>query len=58
MALPLLKPAMESDEALCDAIEAIHRELTVTMFLTGSARVADLRKAPAVHYGKDPPDDR
>lgn len=46
MALPLLKPAMESDAALARAIGAIHRELTVAMFLTGSAKVADLRKAP------------
>jgi len=46
MALPLLKPAMESDEALVRTIDAIHRELTVAMFLTGSASVADLRKAP------------
>lgn len=46
MALPLLKPAMESDEALARAIEAIHRELTVALFLTGSAKIADLGKAP------------
>jgi len=45
MALPLLKPAMESDEALARAIQAIHQELTVTMFLTGSAKTIDLRKA-------------
>ncbi len=45
MALPLLKPAMESDDALRQAIGTVHRELTVTMFLTGSARIADLRKA-------------
>ena len=46
MALPLLKPAMSDDKALADSIDAIHRELTVAMFLTGSARIADLRKAP------------
>ena len=45
MALPLLKPAMESDETLASEIEAIHQELTATMFLTGSARITDLRKA-------------
>jgi isopentenyl-diphosphate delta-isomerase len=45
MALPLLKPARESDSALMGAIEAIHQELTATMFLTGSEKVADLRKA-------------
>ena len=42
MALPLLKPAMESDDALFRAVEAIHRELTVAMFLTGSRTVGDL----------------
>jgi len=46
MALPLLRPAMESDEALCSTIDALHEQLMVTMFLTGSARVADLRKVP------------
>jgi isopentenyl-diphosphate delta-isomerase len=52
MALPLLKPAMESDEALAQTIDAIHRELTVTMFLTGSARVTDLRKATVQITGR------
>jgi isopentenyl-diphosphate Delta-isomerase len=46
MALPLLKPAMEDDKALSAVIETVHRELTVAMFLTGSARISDLRKAP------------
>jgi isopentenyl-diphosphate delta-isomerase len=45
MALPLLKPALESDAALDRAIDTFHRELEVAMFLTGSARIADLRKA-------------
>jgi isopentenyl-diphosphate Delta-isomerase len=44
MALPLLRPAMESDETLDATIDAVHRELVVAMFLTGSAKVADLRK--------------
>ncbi|NMB79514.1 MAG: type 2 isopentenyl-diphosphate Delta-isomerase [Methanomicrobiales archaeon] len=52
MALPLLQPAMKSDEALAQKIEAIHRELTVTMFLTGSERVPDLRKASVQITGK------
>ena len=52
MALPLLKPAMESDETLARTIEAIHRELAVAMFLTGSARVANLRKAPVYLTGR------
>jgi isopentenyl-diphosphate delta-isomerase len=46
MALPLLKPAMESDEMLSSTIEALHQQLLVTMFLTGSSRVSDLKKAP------------
>jgi isopentenyl-diphosphate delta-isomerase len=46
MALPLLKPAMKDDKALSEAIDTIHRELEVAMFLTGSARIANLRKAP------------
>jgi len=45
MALPLLKPAMESDDALFAAVEAIHRELEVAMFLTGSQTVRDLSHA-------------
>ena len=44
MALPLLKPAMESDEALDRTIEVIHRELVAAMFLTGSSSVAGLKK--------------
>jgi len=45
MALPLLKPAMESEDALSGAIERIHRELCVAMFLTGSRTTRDLRHA-------------
>ncbi|OPY37187.1 MAG: Isopentenyl-diphosphate delta-isomerase [Methanoregula sp. PtaU1.Bin051] len=45
IALPLLKPALESDTALDRAIDAFHRQLDIAMFLTGSARIADLRKA-------------
>jgi len=52
MALPLLKPAMESDEALAGAIEALHRELTAAMFLTGSAGIVDLRSAPVYLTGR------
>jgi isopentenyl-diphosphate delta-isomerase len=44
MALPLLKPAMESDQSLFGVIAAIHQELNATMFLTGSEKIADLRK--------------
>jgi isopentenyl-diphosphate delta-isomerase len=52
MALPFLKPAMESDSILFSAIDTIHQELKVTMFLTGSARVGDLRKAPLHVIGR------
>lgn len=45
MALPLLAPALSGDEALDRAIDAIHRQLDAAMFLTGSARIADLKKA-------------
>jgi isopentenyl-diphosphate delta-isomerase len=45
MALPLLKPALESDEALGQQIEEIHHELATAMFLSGSGTVADLTKA-------------
>jgi isopentenyl-diphosphate Delta-isomerase len=36
MALPLLKPAMEGEEALFKTIDAINQQLKVAMFLTGS----------------------
>jgi isopentenyl-diphosphate delta-isomerase len=52
MALPLLKPAMKDDPDLADTIDTIHRELTVAMFLTGSARITDLRKATLHITGK------
>jgi isopentenyl-diphosphate delta-isomerase len=45
MALPLLKPAIRSDEALYQAIDTVHRQLDVAMFLTGSTRIKDLKKA-------------
>ena len=45
MALPLLKPAMKSEDALFAAVERIHRELRVAMFLTGSRRIRDLGHA-------------
>jgi isopentenyl-diphosphate delta-isomerase len=45
MALPLLAPALESDEALDRAIDTIHRQLDIAMFLTGSRNVPDLRRS-------------
>ena len=44
MALPLLKPAMKSPESLISAIENIHRELVVSMYLTGSEDIGSLSK--------------
>lgn len=44
MALPLLKPAMDGEEALTAAVSAVLQELRAAMFLTGSGTVADLRK--------------
>jgi isopentenyl-diphosphate delta-isomerase len=44
MALPLLKPAIESEEALYDTIDSIHQQLKVAMFLTGSATITELGK--------------
>jgi isopentenyl-diphosphate delta-isomerase len=52
MALPLLKPATESDEALNSTIEVIHQELVASMFLTGSSKLADLKKAPVFITGR------
>jgi len=45
VALPLLKPALEGENALCDAIERYHHGLRVAMFLTGSRTVSELKSA-------------
>ena len=52
MALPLLKPAMESDDALEHTIDVIHHELVAAMFLTGSANIADLKKTRMYIMGR------
>jgi len=52
MALPLLKPALESDEALAGRVETIHRELVASMFLCGAARIRDMRRARLLITGK------
>ncbi|KUG19687.1 MAG: type 2 isopentenyl-diphosphate Delta-isomerase [Methanomicrobiaceae archaeon] len=44
MALPLLKPSMEGEEALFETIELIHQQLRVAMFLTGSRTISDLKR--------------
>lgn len=52
IALPLLKPAMESDDSLFSTIETFHRELITAMFLCGSAKVADLKSVRVYITGK------
>lgn len=52
MALPLLKPAMKSDDALFEAIGGFHRELSAAMFLTGSEKLSDLRTARVFITGR------
>lgn len=52
MALPFLKPALESDEALTSKVEAIHRELVASMFLCGASKVRDMRSARLLITGK------
>ena len=52
MALPLLKPALESDEALASRVEMVHRELVGSMFLCGAAGVRDMRRARLYITGK------
>jgi len=43
MALPLLAPAMESEEAISGVIEGFTRELAVAMFLSGARTVKTMR---------------
>ena len=45
MALPLLKPACEGPDALRETIRTIHKELRISMFLTGKTRISELSKA-------------
>jgi isopentenyl-diphosphate delta-isomerase len=45
MALPLLKPACESSDALRDKIRMLHQELRISMFLTGKTRISELSEA-------------
>jgi isopentenyl-diphosphate delta-isomerase len=44
MALPLLAPAMESEEAVERVIEGFTRELAVAMFLSGARTVKSMKK--------------
>jgi isopentenyl-diphosphate delta-isomerase len=44
MALPLLKAAMKSEEAVFNAVDTIQQQLRVAMYLTGSSTVEELRR--------------
>jgi len=44
MALPLLAPAMESEEAVENAIDGYTKELAVAMFLSGARTVKSMKK--------------
>ncbi|MCQ8893709.1 MAG: type 2 isopentenyl-diphosphate Delta-isomerase [Methanolinea sp.] len=52
LALPLLRPALESEDALFAKIEAFHRELRTAMFLSGSGKIADLKRTRVYITGK------
>jgi isopentenyl-diphosphate Delta-isomerase len=51
MALPLLKPAIESEQSLFNTIDTIEHQLKVAMFLTGSRTIADLKSKKAIITG-------
>jgi len=44
MALPMLKAAEQSIEQAVNAIERVIEELRVTMFVTGSSTISELKK--------------
>jgi len=52
MALPLLKPAMESPDALFEKIRYIQDELRIAMYLTGSKNCGELTGKRAYITGK------
>ncbi len=51
LALPLLRPATVSTEAVVERLEQLLAELRLAAFLTGSRTVADLRRAPLAPAG-------
>jgi isopentenyl-diphosphate delta-isomerase len=51
LGFPFLKAAAESEAAVRDFLEQFLAELRVAMQLTGSATIAELRKAPVVVTG-------
>jgi isopentenyl-diphosphate delta-isomerase len=52
LALPLLKPALESEEALFGVIRTYQEELKVAMFLSGSGTIADLKRTRTYITGR------
>ena len=46
IALPLLKPAIESTEAVVTALRNIIEVLKITMFCTGAADISTLKNTP------------
>jgi isopentenyl-diphosphate delta-isomerase len=51
LARPVLQAAVDGEQALSDLLDAMTLELRTAMFLTGSARPADLRRSPPVILG-------
>ena len=51
-ALPLLKPAMKSPEAVIEKINTMAEELKTAMFLCGAKNLEELKKVPVVVVGK------
>jgi isopentenyl-diphosphate delta-isomerase len=52
MAKPLLQKAMEGEEKLEEYINNIIQELRVVMFLLGAENITELRRVPALIFGK------
>ncbi len=51
LALPLLKPAMESWESVLKFLKKVCEELKLAMVLTGSERIEDLKRKPYILTG-------
>lgn len=51
LALPLLKPAIESWERVLEFLKRMREELKLAMVLTGSERIEDLKKKPYILTG-------
>ncbi|OYT35336.1 MAG: type 2 isopentenyl-diphosphate Delta-isomerase [Candidatus Aenigmarchaeota archaeon ex4484_52] len=51
-ALPLLKPSLQSPDAVIEKIKKIAEELKITMFLCGAKNIKDFKKTPVVILGK------